>query len=99
MKFININFQFFREFCRGEQFNICHHPGNNKRNTLHSCCYTYCPVVAETRRQGLMQKLFKEQLQIKLTTVIEQLKTTDYPPSNLLSSINELIKLLQQCQF
>jgi len=53
LKFINVSFQLFREHCKGELFNICHHPGNDKMNLIHSCCYNYCPVVAEAKRQEL----------------------------------------------
>ncbi len=62
MKIINVSFQLFREFCKGEQFNICHHPGNDKMNIIHSCCYDYCPVVAEAKRQELRNNFNNSQL-------------------------------------
>ena len=52
----NISFQLFREFCKGQQFNTCQHPGNGHQGSLHSCCANFCPVVEEAKRRQAAEK-------------------------------------------
>jgi hypothetical protein len=50
---INISYQLFSQFCNCHLHTQCLHEGNEKRMCIHSCCYNYCPVVMEAKRQEL----------------------------------------------
>lgn len=53
MKTIVIGYQLLRKYCKYyEERNICCHDKNPKRDCNYSCCYTYCPVVAEEQTEN-----------------------------------------------